>query len=625
DPLVVPGGAIPPASPSLVLLLDAAIRPRMSFYLEGEDVGSMIVDARLGRVTGVPFEEGDAAAEERTELRARDNATSVADDTTMKMRIYYTSTHVDLLPASTIKAGDEGVEKSFPLPRPVNPGGLQVPLPVTLELTKTDGTVFRADTKLYYLPNPTISQSAARIDSLYGGIQVSGGDTYASWETIFPYSFYLSGAWLQEDPGNLKRFSDLGYNILHVVPGGQGIGYDLDQLDGWFTEAENLGLWIMFDMRWTYQNEDYVRTQIERYKSRKNMLLWYTADEPDGHEDAPSATSKSYAFIKSLDPYHPISLCLNCQNYYFESYASGADIILADAYPIGNNLTYSTKYKYVRNPLLFHSSPFSSSLPLYDMLNNNLNSTPCNSTYGDCGCDNCVPDAMRSPLFNIPERLDFWHEKLPRLPSFRNQQPKTFWSVPQSFPRQDFWTRTPTGDEVIAMALLAINHGAKGIIGWDFPTDEAIIATTSRFAKDVVQQTDDAVPLQRLVSPRGGLAHGVSAGSFEWFGKYILAGADERVWGEAQEVEFSLFDLKGWRIGKRVLVSIVCLAEEGVQEDLRFGVGEGDERLRIFRGVVLWDERREGWDINIGEGVLTKRGGMMKAESAVIEVGPKEW
>jgi len=41
--------------------------------------------------------------------------------------------------------------------------------------------------------------------------------------------------------------------------------------------------------------------------------------------------------IKSLDPYHLISLGLNFENYQFEEYTAGADIILSDTYPIGTN------------------------------------------------------------------------------------------------------------------------------------------------------------------------------------------------------------------------------------------------------------------------------------------------
>lgn len=154
----------------------------------------------------------------------------------------------------------------------------QAPSAIKLELTKRDGTIFTATTDLYFLPNPAIPQSVSRIDSLRGGLQVRSNGPY--FETVFPYSFYLSGVWLGSNPVNLRKFKDLGYNILHIVPSGEGIGYDLEQLDAWYDEAEKLGLWIMHDMRWTYQNRDYVKIQVERYKRRKNMLLWYTADEP---------------------------------------------------------------------------------------------------------------------------------------------------------------------------------------------------------------------------------------------------------------------------------------------------------------------------------------------------------
>ncbi|KAL8936361.1 MAG: hypothetical protein Q9211_004228, partial [Gyalolechia sp. 1 TL-2023] len=181
-----------------------------------------------------------------------------------------------------------------------------------------------------------------RIDSLRDGLQIRSYTP--EWEPFFPYSFYLSGPWLESSSGNMKKFKELGYNILHIVPGGEGIGYDLEQLDKWFDEAEQIGLWIMFDMRWTYKNFHHVKIQVERYRSRRNMLLWYTADEPDGHQDSPDAPGKSYSYIKSLDPYHPISLCLNCQNYFFQEYTAGTDIIMADVYPIGTNTEYSTKY-----------------------------------------------------------------------------------------------------------------------------------------------------------------------------------------------------------------------------------------------------------------------------------------
>lgn len=47
DPIVIPGGAIPQPTISPVLLIDVAIKPRMSFYLDGEREGSLIVDTKV--------------------------------------------------------------------------------------------------------------------------------------------------------------------------------------------------------------------------------------------------------------------------------------------------------------------------------------------------------------------------------------------------------------------------------------------------------------------------------------------------------------------------------------------------------------------------------------------------
>lgn len=69
-----------------------------------------------------------------------------------------------------------------------------------------------------------------------------------------------------------------------------------------------------------------VTTQVNHIKSRPNLLLWYTADEPDGTSDPLDATVKSSNLITSLDGgdgvggagYHPVSLVLNCQDYHFK-------------------------------------------------------------------------------------------------------------------------------------------------------------------------------------------------------------------------------------------------------------------------------------------------------------------
>lgn len=76
-------------------------------------------------------------------------------------------------------------------------------------------------------------------------------------------------------------------------------------------------------------------------QNRSSLLTWYTADEPDGTEAALNASGLAADLIHSIDPYHPVSIVLNCFDYYYEQYSARSDIISQDAYPIGINTTYS--------------------------------------------------------------------------------------------------------------------------------------------------------------------------------------------------------------------------------------------------------------------------------------------
>jgi hypothetical protein len=133
----------------------------------------------------------------------------------------------------------------------------------------------------------------------------------------------------------------------------------------------------------SYQNYTSVQEQISLVQNYSNVLLWYTgdsiiagfhfaiysnnirspiADEPDGTSDPLNATSIAYEEIVALDGYrHPISLCLNCQNYFWSNYSAGADIVMQDTYMIGNNVTWSLEWD-----------------------------TACTVDFGCCGCDNCA-------------------------------------------------------------------------------------------------------------------------------------------------------------------------------------------------------------------------------------------
>lgn len=60
-------------------------------------------------------------------------------------------------------------------------------------------------------------------------------------------------------------------------------------------------------------------------------MIFFTTST-DGTSDPLNATKITYDLINDLDGggYHPVSLVLNCQDYFFADYALGADILMQD-------------------------------------------------------------------------------------------------------------------------------------------------------------------------------------------------------------------------------------------------------------------------------------------------------
>lgn len=244
----------------------------------------------------------------------------------------------------------------------------------------------------------------------------------------------------------------MGYNVIHIVPTGDlgDTPFPWDKFEPYLKRADQLGLYFQYDVRWEWSNLTTMIDQVTRLQSHPSILLWYIADEPDGKSNPVNSTEIGYNTIRSIDLYHPVSMALNCYNFYYSDYAAGADIILTDVYPIGNNNSYSTVYN-----------------------------TPCNTTYGCCGCDDCV-----GVFEDISDRLDnFAH--------FDNLLgwSKTHWAAPQAFGNETFWTRFPTAAEEVVMNMLSINHAAKGVNMWDFPTSADVLAVTNRLATVLTTNT----------------------------------------------------------------------------------------------------------------------------------------
>ncbi|KAH8092183.1 hypothetical protein BXZ70DRAFT_461711 [Cristinia sonorae] len=337
---------------------------------------------------------------------------------------------------------------------------------------KTKPQTFKTSTQLSFLPTPPKGRSVTKMDLRTGALLAKpvgkgGVKRDAKYETVFPIGYYTDfGGYLATNLSVLDDIKRDRFTIVHPIP-----TFDnLTALDLVVDRMEELGLFLMYDMRWTYLNTTAVTEEVNRIKNRPNLLLWYTADEPDGWVDPQNGTSIAYDTIYSLDGYHPVSLVLNCENYFFDAYTKGTDIVLQDTYMIGNNVTFSSQW-----------------------------GTPCTTDYGDCGCDNC-----KGSFEDISTRMDEFAQRLFDLGWDRS---KAVWTVPQAFGEDTYWKRKPTGREWTVQAALAINHGALGVVPWSAPTTPDIRASSSALAKALTASMKDfildpAATFHRVVEDR---------------------------------------------------------------------------------------------------------------------------
>ena len=222
---------------------------------------------QISFIHGEPY--NGAPRQAPIELTARaDNPSHSLTSASLVITVTRSDTGAAIVPG-TVPLDRNGTEINFALDK-FTPS--LKPYTIKLVAEDSNGHSYSAETQLYRLPDPPDSRSVTKIDNLHSALLVLKD---GKWVPFFPYSFYLGSGEIGPDPSNLAKFAHNGYNVLHVIP-----GYDYDWFDKVADEAEKLGMWIMYDMRHTYQSEEDVKLQVERYAKRKNLLLWYTADEP---------------------------------------------------------------------------------------------------------------------------------------------------------------------------------------------------------------------------------------------------------------------------------------------------------------------------------------------------------
>lgn len=306
--------------------------------------------------------------------------------------------------------------------------------------------------EIYHLPHRTnVRSSLSKLDRVTGMVMINsttGGTSLEDWTPFYPYGYY-------GQPRDLTDLSKQGFNILHHVPDistAPNTGYPEDYIDQ-LREAADLGIWVMHDMRWTWQNTTLLQDQLERIKDVPNLLTWYTGDEPDGLTADPQSFYSSTRMVREIDSrYHVLSTALNCADFYFEEYSRDIDVVLSDPYPVG----------------LFSADTHRS-----------IYSTPCNLTYGCCGCDNCPT----SSVLDVVARLD----RVRAHAAILGRKPGV-WIIPQGFGSSEHWPSSPNPDEELAIQVIALGV-TQGAVVWNYQpeVDEADInAQVSHSQKKVV-------------------------------------------------------------------------------------------------------------------------------------------
>lgn len=129
--------------------------------------------------------------------------------------------------------------------------------------------------------------------------------------------------------------------------------------------------------------------------------------------------------------------------------------------------------------------------------------------------------------------------------------------MPQAFGNETFWSRYPTAEEEAVMAVLSINHGAKGIVAWDWPTQPDLADVTASLAK-VMTAADVAGLL--LAAPTTSL---------------VVEGR-------------SRVDAAAWVVGSKMLVSVVSLEYVDTTENITVALPKAAGASSVKYGPGGW-------------------------------------
>lgn len=177
--------------------------------------------------------------------------------------------------------------------------------------------------------------NAVKIDRFTGGLIVNdlpyfpcGFYCYSPVQPTLPEEeavkgFNMMSPYQQNTPGGLAqrraymdRCAALGmkvhYQLLSIAGGGGVYGAEADEAAA---------------------KQAQLKAEIREFRDHPALLAWYIADEPSAKDVSPEHLIRTRALIRSLDPYHPVTVVFMYTKSVRE-YAEAMDIVMVDKYPV---------------------------------------------------------------------------------------------------------------------------------------------------------------------------------------------------------------------------------------------------------------------------------------------------
>jgi hypothetical protein len=205
---------------------------------------------------------------------------------------------------------------------------------IEAEIKSPAGKMFRSTAELNVL---NFKPNEVKTDRLTGGLIVNqriffpfGFYSYSPVHPTLPEEEVVKGfnmispyqKILPETLNGRKAYMDrcaqtgmkVHYNLLSVSGGG-GVSSKTDDI----AEDEKRELLI---------------SEIRTFKDHPALLAWYISDEPNGYKIPPEKLEEIYRLVKSIDPWHPVSIVFTAPFLSSKKYTDALDIVMADPYPV---------------------------------------------------------------------------------------------------------------------------------------------------------------------------------------------------------------------------------------------------------------------------------------------------